>query len=134
MDDLDPAHSGGRRSRHRHLGTLQSLVKEAVGRFILGSVLGYAWEKLVAPDLPGATRLPVRPIYGLGAVFARSSFSENCFIATALEAVAHNQNPSLWNYDESDPLTVSNAVKADNMAKFGLAMTLANNILKKAGL
>lgn len=105
-----------------------------LARFVIGGILGYLWERKVAPDLPGALPIPFRPIYGCGAAAAGSSYADNCYRATVLEALAHSQRPDLWNYDESDPLTITKAVKGDNMAAFGAAMTLADAAFRKCGI
>jgi hypothetical protein len=110
------------------------MVNPVIGRFVLGSILGFIWEKMVAPDLPGAIPAPVRPIYGVGAVLATRDLKTNCQKALAAELVAHKMNPSLWNYDTEHPLTVNQAVRADYNLAFGSAMTLANALFEKMGL
>jgi hypothetical protein len=98
-----------------------------LGRFLLGGVAGWIWERLSSPNLPGALKgIPFRPIYGFGAAVAQGSLSRNLILSMAFEQLAALKygDGALWSYDVDDVLTFNHAVDPRNSVLFGLAMSV----------
>lgn len=106
-------------------------MKNSLGRFLVGGLAGFIWEKIVAPDLPGALPLPFRPIYGFGAALATEDLGKNCATALAAEQLVGKFRPDLWQYDENDPLAINRSSRADYIAFFGIAMAAADAVFNK---
>lgn len=106
-------------------------MKNSLGRFVVGGLAGFIWEKIVAPDLPGALPIPFRPIYGFGAALATDDLGKNCATALAAEQLVGKFRPDLWQYDEDNPLAINRSSRADYIAFFGIAMAAADAMFSK---
>lgn len=114
------------------MGFGEGLVSEQLAKFLVGGLVGYLWERVYAPSLPGSLPgVPFRPIYGVGAVLASDNFSSNVLTSMAAERLG-NSKKKHWSYDKADALVLDEDIDLRNSVAFGVAMSAFNDAWKKA--
>jgi uncharacterized membrane protein len=105
------------------------VIDKIILRFVLGGVIGWIVEDILAPQLPGAWRgVPFRPIYGLGAVLSTKNYIWNLVSVIVIEEFA-GEVTDLWSYDDG----ITRYVKLENSLLFALAMTAIAYIVPYEG-